>query len=160
MTQMSQVGDVPSLSHQKQELLIALYQVCWGEMTWRRNAGYRTVILGLAYCGLLLAGVAVHPINVHVRMCLSGVIVLASLFGAGYLIGNYKSYMSAASRAVAIEDYVGAFDSDFLGKLGPLMQPGRRAWPRVPLTKDMKSLWSVIVFAVGGLGTALGIMLL
>ena len=71
---------------QKQEVLLALHQVCWSEMTWRRNAGYRTVILGLGYCGVLLTLVATsRPMNIPVRGCLAAVIALATLFGAGYL---------------------------------------------------------------------------
>lgn len=151
---------IKDIGSQKQQFLLAFYQVCWSEMTWRRNAGYRTVILGLAYCGLLLAAVAYHPLPLQVRACLAAVIALASVFGAGYLAGNYREYMKAAGRMVHIEEYVGAFDPDFLGPLGALMPPSRRTWPSVPLHKDPVSLWSVIVFAAGGLGTAAAVLML
>jgi hypothetical protein len=144
---------------QKQEVLLALHQVCWSEMTWRRNAGYRTVILGLGYCGVLLTLVATsRPMNTPVRSCLAAVIALATLFGAGYLTSNYKKYMAAAARMVKIEDYLGAFDPDFLGPLGALMPAARRSMPSVPLAKDPVCLWSVIAFAAGGLLTATAIL--
>jgi hypothetical protein len=38
----------------KQQSLLTFYQIAWDEMTWRRNAGYRTIILGLGYCGVIL----------------------------------------------------------------------------------------------------------
>ncbi|HET6246662.1 MAG TPA: hypothetical protein VFE47_03105 [Tepidisphaeraceae bacterium] len=144
----------------KQELVLAFYRACCEEMSWRRTAGYRTVILGLAYCGLFLAVVGyIHPAS-GVRISLSAVIALASIFGAGYLVGNYQQYMSAAARAIKIEEYVGAFDADFLGKLGPLMPASRKTWPATPLQKDAVSLWSVIALAVGGLGTAVAVFLM
>src|SRR3954463_1259788 len=131
----------------KQEVLLALHQVCWSEMTWRRNAGYRTVILGLGYCGVLLTLVATsRPMNTPVRGCLAAVIALATLFGAGYLTSNYKKYMAALARMVKIEDYLGAFSPEFLGSLGPLMPAARRSMPEVPLAKDPVCLWSVIAF--------------
>jgi hypothetical protein len=146
---------------QKQEVLLAFHQVCWSEMTWRRNAGYRTVILGLGYCGLLLTFVASnHSMNMNVRICLAAVIGLATLFGAGYLASNYRKYMSAAARMVRIEEYVGAFDADFLGRLGALMDQERRTRPTVPLSKDPVCLWSVVAFAAGGLVTAVAILLI
>src|SRR5437763_1315106 len=145
----------------KQELLLTLHQTCWSEMTWRRNAGYRTVIIGLGYCGLILALVAWNRnMSLPVRACLSGVIALASLFGAGYLASNYKKYMAAAVRMVKIEDFLGAFDPDFLGPLGPLMPPARRKMPEIPLTRDMLCLWSVITFVVGGMLTAVAILMI
>src|SRR5579862_3407120 len=98
---MSEMANSPnSVSPEKVNLLLAFHRACWEEMTWRRNAGYRTVILGLAYCGLFLAVVGyIHP-ALGVRVCLSGVIALASIFGSGYLVGNYNQYMSAAARAI------------------------------------------------------------
>ena len=42
------------LTLQKQQLLLEFYNTAWNEMTWRRNAGYRTIILGFAYFGILL----------------------------------------------------------------------------------------------------------
>jgi hypothetical protein len=148
-------------SLQKQEVLLAFHQVCWSEMTWRRNAGYRTVILGLGYCGLLLTFVASnHSMNGNVRACLAVVIALATLFGAGYLASNYRKYMSAAARMVRIEEYVGAFNPDFLGPLGALMDEERRTRPTVPLSKDPVCLWSVTAFAAGGLVTAVAILLI
>lgn len=146
---------------QKQDVLLAFHNVCWSEMTWRRNAGYRTVILGLAYCGLLLTFVASNrAMNMNVRVCLAAVIGLATLFGAGYLASNYRKYMSAAARMVRIEEYVGAFDKDFLGQLGALMDEERRTRPTVPLSKDPVCLWSVLAFAAGGLVTAVAILLI
>lgn len=148
------------LTPQKQELLLAFHRDCAEEMAWRRTAGYRTVILGLAYCGLFMAVVGfMHP-SQETKICLSAVIALASIFGAGYLVGNYQQYMCAAGRAVRIEEYVGAFDTNFLGRLGALMPASRKIWPSVPLHKDPVSLWSVIALAVGGLGTAVAVLLM
>ena len=57
---------------QKQQLLLAFYQIAWDEMTWRRNAGYRTIILGLGYCGVILTVVAYnHAMQPAVRVCLA-----------------------------------------------------------------------------------------
>lgn len=149
------------LSAQKQELLIAFHQTCWSEMTWRRNAGYRTVIIGLGYCALLLTVVTFnHQMSQQIRICLSVVIALATLFGAGYLASNYSKYMAAAAQMVMIEEYVGAYDSDFLGPLGALMPQSRRQRPNVPLSKDPVCLWSILAFAAGGLVTAVAILLM
>lgn len=148
------------LTPQKQQALLTFHRTCWEEMTWRRNAGYRTVILGLAYCGLLLAIIAYHPLSLHVRLCLAAVMALASGFGAGYLTGNYRDYMSAAARMVKIEEYLGAFEHDYLGQLGALMPEARRTWPSTPLSQDQVCLWSVITFAAAGLGTAAAILLM
>jgi hypothetical protein len=101
----------------------------------------------------------IHPLT-EARICLSAVIALASIFGAGYLVGNYQQYMAAAARAVLIEEYVGAFESNFLGRLGPLMPASRKSWPATPLHKDAVSLWSVIALAAGGLGTAAAVLLM
>lgn len=160
MTQVAQAAEIAqTASPQKQEVLLALHGVCWSEMTWRRNAGYRTVILGLGYCGVLLTIVACNPQMLRpIRICLAAVIALATVFGAGYLTSNYKKYMAAAARMVKIEDYLGAFNADFLGRLGPLMPAARRAMPEVPLSRDVVCLWSVIAFAVGGLLTAVAIL--
>jgi hypothetical protein len=149
-----------SVAPQKQQLLLALYQVGWDEMTWRRNAGYRTVILGLGYCGVILTVLAYNrQMNGNLKACLATVIALATLFGAGYLVSNYKKYMAAAGRIVAIEAYLGAFDDNFLGKRGPLMPKQRHEWPRVPLTRDPVCFWSVLAFLGGGLVTAGAILL-
>jgi hypothetical protein len=145
---------------QKQEVLLAFHRVCWEEMTWRRNAGYRTVILGMAYCGLLLTLLAARTIHLNVRICLAAVVALATLFGAGYLASNYRKYMEAARRMVRIEEYVGAFKGDYLGPLGALMDEARRTRPNVPLSKDPVCLWSVVAFAAGGLLTAGAILLI
>jgi hypothetical protein len=88
------------------------------------------------------------------KVCLAAVIALASLFGAGYLVSNYYKYTAATRRMVLIEDYLGAFDADFLGALGPLMTAERRTWPTLPLRRNLVCLWSVIAFAAGGLTTA------
>jgi hypothetical protein len=162
MTQMtSPESAAEECTGQKQELLLAFHRVCWEEMTWRRNAGYRTVILGLGYCGLLLTVVAFnHQMSAAVRTCLSAVIALATVFGAGYLTSNYRKYMLAAAQMVKIEEYVGAYGGDFLGRLGALMSPERRARPQVPLSRDFVCLWSIIAFAAGGLVTAAAILLM
>ena len=144
----------------KQQVLLAFHRVCWEEMTWRRNAGYRTVILGMAYCGLLLTLLASRAIRFNVRICLAAVIALATVFGASYLASNYRKYMEAARRLVRIEEYVGAFDADYLGPLGPLMDEARRRRPSVPLTRDPVCLWSVVAFAAGGLLTAGAILMI
>lgn len=147
------------VSPQKQELLLAFYRVCWEEMTWRRNAGYRTIILGLGYCGILLTVVGFnHRMDWPIRVCLATVIALAALFGSGYLVSNYRKYMAAAARMVKIETYVGAYGSDFLSRLGPLMPAARQGMPNVPITADPVCLWSVIAFLVGGLLTSAAIL--
>src|SRR5947209_19529683 len=100
---MSQIDFPPALttpfaelSPQKQDLVLHFYRTCWEEMTWRRNAGYRTVILGLGYCGVILTVVAYnHHMQPAVRVCLAVVMALASVFGSGYLASNYYKYMSA-----------------------------------------------------------------
>ena len=149
------------LTLQKQQLLITFYQTCWNEMTWRRNAGYRTVILGFAYFGALLAAVAY---NQHlpwiIRGFLAAVIALGSLFGAGYLASNYRKYMLAAGQTVKIEQFVGAYEPNFLGELGALMPAERANRPKVPLSRDPVCLWSVIAFAAGGLLCAAAILII
>ena len=146
-------------SDQKQLVLLTFYQTCWNEMSWRRNAGYRTVILGFAYFGVLLAVVAY---NQHmpplIRYSLAGVLALGSIFGAGYLRSNYGKYMAAAKQTVLIEQYVGAYDPSFLGTLGALMPPERAQRPNVPISRDPVCLWSVIAFLAGGLLTAFAIV--
>jgi hypothetical protein len=162
MSQTITIDSIPKdLTSQKQELLLTFYRICWDEMCWRRNAGYRTIIIGLGYCGVLLTAVAFnHQMPVAVRACLAAVITLATLFGAGYLTSNYRKYMSALARMVAIEEHVGAFDADFLGSQGALMPAKRRSAPQVPITRDAVCLWSVIAFAAGGLVTAAAILML
>ena len=124
-------------------------------MTWRRNAGYRTIIIGLGYCALLLVVVGFnHQIAWGLRICLAVVLALGTLFGAGYLMSNYRKYMGAAGQMVKIEEYLGAYEGDFLGRLGALMSEERRNRPKVPLSRDMVCLWSIIAFAAGGLVTA------
>jgi hypothetical protein len=146
---------------QKQQLLLAFYQIAWDEMTWRRNAGYRTIILGLGYCGAILTVIAYnHAMPPAVRVCLAAVIGLATLFGGGYLASNYRKYMAAAARLVVIEKTVGAFDADFLGEHGALMPAVRHDWPKVALSKDPVCLWSVIAFVAGGLVTTVAILLM
>jgi hypothetical protein len=147
------------LSAQKQDLLLHLYRTCWEEMTWRRNAGYRTVILGLGYCGVMLAVVAYnHNMQPGVKACLAVVIALASIFGSGYLASNYYKYMGAMKRMVRIEEYVGAYDADFLGRLGALMPAGRRDMPAVPLMRNPVCIWSILAFMAGGLVTAFAVL--
>ncbi len=152
MDENTPLRDIPA---QKQQALLAFHQVCWSEMTWRRNAGYRTIIIGLGYCALLLVVIAFnHQIPWGLRICLAVVIALGTFFGAGYLMSNYRKYMQAAGQMVKIEEYIGAYDSDFLGRLGALMTDERRNRPKVPLIRDMVCLWSIIAFAAGGLVTA------
>lgn len=149
------------LDAQKQDLLSTFYKVAWEEMTWRRNAGYRTIILGLAYCTLLLAMVAFNKqMPQMIKISLAAVLVVGTLFGSVYLMSNYRKYMIAAKRLVRIEEHVGAFNPDFLAQFGALMPPERRAWPDRPITRDMVCLWSVIAFAAGGLITATAIAML
>jgi len=139
----------------KQAVLLTFYQTSWNEMSWRRNAGYRTVILGFAYFGVLLAVVAYNQhMSALIRYCLAGVLALGSLFGAGYLRSNYGKYMAAAKQTVLIEQYVGAYDPSFLGPLGALIPPDRAQRPNVPLSRDPVCLWSVIAFLISGLLTA------
>jgi hypothetical protein len=144
---------------QKQDLLLHLYRTCWEEMTWRRNAGYRTVILGLGYCGVMLAVVAYnHHWQPALKACLAIVIALASIFGSGYLASNYYKYMSAMKRMVRIEEYVGAYDPNFLGQLGALMPVNRKQMPEVPLMRNAVCIWSIAAFMAGGLVTAFAIL--
>jgi hypothetical protein len=143
----------------KVSVLIALYRAAYDEMTWRRNAGYRTIILGLAYCGALVTAVAaLRQVRIEVRVCLSAVIVLGSIFGSAYLASNYYKYCDALRRMVKIEEYVGAYAPDYLGALGPLMTPSRKAWPETPLVKNPICIWSIIAFLVGGIVTAVAIL--
>jgi hypothetical protein len=149
------------LTPQKQALLITFYRTCWEEMTWRRNAGYRTVILGFGYLGAILAVVAFNRgMPMSVRACLGGVIALGTLFGGGYLASNYYKYMGAMARMVRIEQYVGAYDSTFLGTLGALMPAHRIDQPKVPLSRNVVCIWSVLAFVGGGILTAVAIVLM
>ena len=149
------------LTPQKQALLITFYRTCWEEMTWRRNAGYRTVILGFGYLGAILAVVAFNrDMPMGARVFLAAVIALGTLFGGGYLASNYYKYMSAMARMVRIEQYVGAYDPTFLGARGALMPPNRIDQPRVPLSRNMVCIWSVLAFVGGGILTAIAIVLM
>jgi hypothetical protein len=149
------------LTPQKQQLLLAFHRTCWEEMTWRRNAGYRTVILGLGYCGVLIALVAYNrQMSGQLRWLLAGVMAVATLFGGGYLASNYAKYMSAAARMVLIEQYVGAFEEEFLGPLGALMPAERKGFPKVPLLRNPVCIWSILAFVAGGLLTAVAIVVM
>jgi len=144
----------------KAQFLLTHYQSCWQEMSWRRQAGYRTIILGLGYCAALLVVITFnHTMPPATRYCLAGVIFIATLFGSLYLASNYRKYMQAAGRIVAIEDFFGAFEPNFLGGSGPLNPAARRDWPKTPLSRDMVSFWSILAFAVGGLLTAAAVVL-
>ena len=144
-----------NLTPQKQDLLLSFYKHAVDDMTWRRNAGYRTIIIGLGYCTLLLAVLAFnHQLTWTIKVCLSVVMLIASLFGSGYLASNYSKYMAAVRKMVLIEDYVGALDPEFLGKLGALLPASRRSWPDTKLTQDLVPFLSIIAFLVGGLITA------
>jgi len=151
----------PELTLQKQQLLLAYHKTCWEEMTWRRNAGYRTVILGFGYFAMLIAVVTFnHQIAQSIRICLAIVIALGTLFGAGYLTSNYSKYMAAAAQMVKIEEYTGAYGDSFLGSQGALMPPERRDRPKIPLSKDIVCLWSILAFLAGGLVTAGAILIM
>lgn len=146
----------------KTAFLITIYQSFWQDMSWRRTAGYRTIILGLAYCTAMLAAVAMigtANLTPVIRYSLSGVIALATVFGAGYLAANYRKYMAAAARLVAIEQYLGSYNPDFLGAIGPLMPAERLNWPATPLRREPVSSLSILAFVIGGLATAIAILL-
>src|SRR4051794_13768154 len=131
------------MTPQKQEFLLAFYRQCWDEMTWRRNSGYRTIIIGLGYCGVMLAVVSFNTeMRVAVRCYLAEVLVVGTAFGSVYLASNYRKYMAAAAQTVLIEEFVGAYDPGFLGALGALMPESRRVRPRVPLGRDPVCLGS------------------
>lgn len=160
MSSHSIAGEAPfPIDPQKQAALLSFYQTCWNEMSWRRNAGYRTVILGFAYFGILLSLVAFnsHPSGA-LRIALSLVLAIGTLFGAGYLTSNYRKYMAASALTVKIEAFLGAYQSDYLGTLGPLMPLQRRERPNVPLSKDPVCFLSVLAFLGGGLLTAIFIL--
>ena len=143
----------------KEAFLLAFYRQCWDEMTWRRNSGYRTIIIGLGYCGVMLAVVAYNnAMRPEMRVCLAAVLAVGTAFGSVYLGSNYRKYMAAAAQTVLIEEFVGAYDANFLGELGALMPESRRVRPRVPLTRDPVCLGSIIAFAVGGFVTALAVL--
>jgi hypothetical protein len=147
------------LSGQKQDVLLHFYRTCWEEMTWRRNSGYRTVILGLGYCGVMLAVVAYnHHMQPGVKACLAVVMAVASVFGAGYLASNYYKYMAAMKRMVRIEEYLGAYDAQFLDRLGALMPASRKQMADVPLMRNPICIWSIAAFLAGGLVTAFAIL--
>jgi hypothetical protein len=154
------MSDTPAdLSAQKQQALIAFYQTSWNEMTWRRNAGYRTIILGFAYFGIMLLAISFNRyFDRELRIVLGVVIGVGTLFGAMYLMSNYRKYMSAAQQTVLIEEYLGAYDQGYLGNLGALMPLSRRERPKVPLSRDMVCLFSVLAFLIGGLLTAIAIV--
>ena len=161
MSQVTTTEAIPQeITPHKAEFLLAFYRQCWDEMTWRRNSGYRTIIIGLGYCGVMLAVVAYNQaMRPEMRVCLSAVLAVGTAFGSVYLASNYRKYMAAAAQTVLIEEFVGAYDPQFLGSLGALMPPSRRARPRVPLSKDPVCLGSIIAFALGGFVTALAILL-
>ena len=150
-----------ALSEQKLHMLLEFHQMCWTELSWRRTAGYRTIIFGLGYLSGLLAVVAFnHNMPQGIRICMAIVVGIATFFGSGYLASNYYKYTAAFKKCVAIEEYVGAFDSNFLGALGALMPPGRKAWADLPLHRNPVCIWSILAFAAGGLVTAFAILLM
>ena len=151
----------PALSSQKQELLLSFYKHAVDEMTWRRNAGYRTIIIGLGYCSLLLAVVAFnHTMTWPLKICLASVMAIGTIFGSGYLAANYSKYMTAARKMVQIEEYVGALSPEFLGTLGALFPASRKNWPDTKLTQDLVPFLSIIAFLAGGLITAGAILMI
>lgn len=148
-------------SEQKLHILLSFHQLCWNELSWRRTAGYRTIIFGLGYLSGLLAVVAFnHNMPYGIRVCMAIVVAIATLFGSGYLVSNYYKYTAAFRKCVAIEDHVGAFNPDFLGSLGALMEPGRKVWANLPLHRNPVCIWSILAFAAGGLVTAFAILLM
>ena len=150
-----------SLTEQKMHMLLEFHQMCWNELSWRRTAGYRTIIFGLGYLSGLLAVVAFnHNMPNGIRICMAIVVAIATLFGSGYLASNYYKYTAAFKKCVAIEEYVGAYNADFLGALGPLMPPGRKTWANLPLHRNPVCIWSILAFAAGGLVTAFAILLM
>jgi hypothetical protein len=149
------------MSEQKLRMLLEFHQMCWNELSWRRTAGYRTIIFGLGYLSGLLAVVAFNHSMPHgIRICMAIVVAIATVFGSGYLVSNYYKYTAAFKKCVAIEQYVGAYDSDFLGSLGALMPPGRIKWAELPLHRNPVCIWSILAFAAGGLVTAFAILLM
>jgi hypothetical protein len=150
----------PVLSEQKLHMLLEFHQMSWNELSWRRTAGYRTIIFGLGYLSGLLAVVAFnHDMPNGIRVCMAIVVGIATLFGSGYLVSNYYKYTAAFKKCVAIEEYVGAYDADFLGSFGALMPPGRKTWANLPLYRNPVCIWSILAFAAGGLVTAFAILL-
>lgn len=146
---------------QRQDLLLMFYRTAFDEVSWRRTAGYRTVILGLGYCGIILTVIGCHPIHSeHLKNCLAAVIGLAAVFGSGYLFSNYQKYMSAFRRLVLIEEQVGAYERNFLGDSGALMPSERKLFPAIPLIQNPICIWSIIAFATGGLVTAIAILVI
>jgi hypothetical protein len=150
-----------ALTEQKQRMLLEFHQMCWNELSWRRTAGYRTIIFGLGYLSALLAVVAFnHNMPPGIRICMAIVVGIATVFGSGYLASNYYKYTAAFKKCVAIEEYVGAFDDHFLGSLGALMPAGRKTWANLPLHRNPVCIWSILAFAAGGLVTAFAILLM
>jgi hypothetical protein len=145
----------------KQAFLLSAYRMAFEEMTWRRNAGYRTIIIGFGYFGLIIALVASNrTMPASVKGCMSAVLILGALFGSAYLASNYGKYMDALRRMVAIEDHFGAFAADYLGALGPLMPPARRSLPDVPLRASGIAVVSIIAFLIGGIVTGVAVLLM
>jgi hypothetical protein len=141
-------------------MLLEFHQMCWNELSWRRTAGYRTIIFGLGYLSGLLAVVAFnHNMPGGIRICMAIVVAIATVFGSGYLVSNYYKYTAAFKKCVAIEQYVGAYDPDFLGQFGALMPEGRIKWANLPLHRNPVCIWSILAFAAGGLVTAFAILL-
>ena len=150
-----------SATPDKQAFLLSVYRMAFEEMTWRRNAGYRTIIIGFGYFGLIIALVAFNRgMPTAVKGCMSAVLILGALFGSAYLSSNYGKYMEALRRMVAIEDYFGAFRPDFLGALGALMPAGRRSLPDVPLRASGIAVVSIIAFLIGGVVTGIAVLLM
>lgn len=145
----------------KNDLLLSVYRMAFEEMSWRRNASYRTIIIGFGYFGLLIAVIAMNKtMALPVRACIAGVMVMGSAFGAAYLASNYGKYCAAIGRMVAIEDYLGAFAPDFLGAAGALMPADRKQVPHIPLVKNTICVCSVAAFFIGGLVTAAAVLLI
>jgi hypothetical protein len=151
----------PPAATDKHAFLLSSYRMAFEEMTWRRNAGYRTIIIGFGYFGLIIALVAFNRgMPTAVKACMSAVLILGALFGSAYLASNYGKYMEALRRMVAIEDYFGAFKPDFLGTLGALMPTARRTLPDVPLRASGIAVVSIIAFLIGGVVTGIAVLLM
>jgi hypothetical protein len=151
----------PTSASDKNAFVLSGYRMAFEEMTWRRNAGYRTIIIGFGYFGLIIALVAFNRgMPGAVKGCMSAVLILGAVFGSAYLASNYGKYMDALRRMVAIEDYFGAFAPDFLGTLGALMPAARRSWPDVPLRASGIAVVSIIAFLIGGVVTGIAVLLM
>jgi len=130
-------------------------------MSWRRNAGYRTIIIGFGYFTLLISLVAFNramPFNV--RVFIAAVLALGACFGASYLASNYYKYTAALKRMVLVEEHMGAYAPAYLGPLGALLDERRKRAPEIPLSRNAICIGSILAFLAGGLLTAGAILMM